>query len=91
MVLWIFAQFFLCCEFGERLTAEYDEIDNKISDSKWYRFPHDIQKLLPTLFIGTQQPVVLSGFGNFEWTRDSFKSVRVFLYFVNIGNDVISY
>lgn len=69
----------MCCELGERLTDRYNHIDMDIFCSNWYIFPQNIQKVLTLFLNGIQEPVVLSGFGNLEWSRESFKNVSQYI------------
>lgn len=75
-IIWIFSQFFVFCEFGERLTDRYNDIYLEICCLRWYKFPRNILNVLLVLLNGTQEPVVVTGFGNLEWTRESFKMVH---------------
>lgn len=75
MIFWSFTLIFMFCELGERLTAQFDEIDEEIFRSNWYAFPMDVQRMLPLIMDGTQEPIVLSGLGNILCTREAFKNV----------------
>lgn len=75
MIYWSVVEIFLFCEFGERLTKRFDEIDDEIFDWDWYAFPIEIQKMLPIIMIGTQKQVRLEGFANIQCTRQTFKNV----------------
>lgn len=76
MVIWSFVLIFLFSELGERLTNQFNEINKEILDYDWYAFPISIQKLIPTILTGTQDPVVIRGYGNINCTRDTFKQVN---------------
>lgn len=67
------------CEFGERLSERFNIINDEILDWDVYIYPKNIQKILPIILYGTQKSVALSGFGNIQCTRDTFKKVRHFL------------
>lgn len=68
----------IACEFGQRITNRYEEIDYQIKAFDWYLFPYEIQKMLPTILSTTQQPVELECFGSFTVVREFFKKVLVF-------------
>lgn len=76
LLYWSFLQILLFCDFGERLTGRFDEIDLTLFECNWYTFPMEIQKMLPMLLMSTQSPVVLQGFPNVSCTREAFKKVR---------------
>lgn len=65
----------LYCEFGERVTNRFDDIDNAITDLDWHFMSHKIQKVLPIVLMATQEPVIVIGFGNISFTRETFKKV----------------
>lgn len=73
-----FGVVFVTCDLGQRLTDAFDEICDDIVALKWNRFPLQIQRLLPTILIGTQSPVVLDCFGSISVLRDTFKKVDFF-------------
>lgn len=45
---------FTCCELGERLSIVYDQMDFDIGQFDWYRFPIEIQRLLPLVMMNAQ-------------------------------------
>lgn len=69
MAFWSFAQIFFICELGTRISDRYDKIYRETFRYNWYIFPMKIQKCLPILMHGTQQPVVISGFENNQCNR----------------------
>lgn len=85
MMFAAFLQIFFLCELGERITHQYNEIDEEICRMKWYLLPIRMQKILPTIMIGTQTPVMLAGFGNMRCTREDFKTVR------NLFTEIFTY
>lgn len=66
---------FIICEFGERLTIAYDEMNCQIEQFDWYLFPIEIKRLLPILMIDAQQRVELQCFGTLSASRESLKKV----------------
>lgn len=74
--LYAFCIVFVTCERGEQLTIAYDEIDCVIEQFDWNSFSIEIQRLLPILLIGAQQPVTLRCFGSILANREAFKQVR---------------
>lgn len=65
----------IVCELGQQFTNSFEKPSNKIVAFKWYLFSSDIQQLLPTILIGTQQPVFIECFGSVSANRDTFKRV----------------
>lgn len=75
MTIWAFILIFIICELSERLTTRFNEIHNEILQCDWYIFPHDVQRILPIIMSGTQNPFLFTGIGNIVYTRDAFKRV----------------
>lgn len=71
-----FAVTFMFCELGQRITDKFEEINDEIGRWNWYKLPLSVQKILPILLSGTQQPVTLRGYGNVLCTRETLKNVR---------------
>lgn len=75
LVFWSFAAMFLLCEYGQMVTTRFEKIDELVYQMDWHSFPDEIQRMLPTLINNTQQPIIISGFANVEYTRETFDSV----------------
>lgn len=70
-----FIPIFLLCDLGERLTYRFNQIDNAIFQCNWYKYPIEIQTVLPIIVNNTQQSFVLSGMGNIQCSHDALKNV----------------
>lgn len=68
---------FLACESGERVRHAYDEIDCEMSRLGWYRLPIELRRILPTVMLFAQEPVVLRGLGSAICSREVFQRVRL--------------
>ena len=66
---------FLTCEFLQRISDAFEEIEDVTVQCDWYLFPDKIKRMLPTILINAQQPVEMKLFGNFSCNRDAFKKV----------------
>lgn len=51
------------------------DIDEAIYQSEWHSFPESVQRMLPIIINNAQQPVIITGFANVEYTRETFDSV----------------
>lgn len=71
-----YAMILVLCEFGERVRTVFDEIGIVIDEIKWYLFPVNTQKMLPTVLVVAQEPVELNIFGSIECNRRTFKEVK---------------
>lgn len=77
LIFWAIIPIFVFCELGINVTDRFNRIPDQIYDSEWYTFPMDIQRILPTVMVAAQQPLVLQGFANLKCTRESFKKVII--------------
>ena len=72
---WSFMTVFFASEIGQRLTDGFADIANKIYKIDWYLLPMEIQRMLPTIMINTQQPTFIECFGSLTCSRDTYKKV----------------
>lgn len=63
------------CDFGERVTLQFDEFNEKFCQCNWYSFPLAMQRIYLISSVGIQDPVVIEGFASTTCTRDAFKKV----------------
>lgn len=71
---WSFAFIFFFCEFGERLSNGFRELNDMCYQLDLYLFPIEIRPMLPTILVVAQQPVL-------PQTRDVFKQVSSILVY----------
>lgn len=74
-MVWSFVLIFGVCEFGERLSFKFEEINDRYDQFAWYRFPSNIQCMLPVLIMVAQKPVRLCVFGKISCGRITLKTV----------------
>lgn len=67
----------MACDVGQHVTIVYDECNDIIDQFKWYSFPVEIQRLLPLIIAGAQQPIEITAFGSTTCIRETFKRVCV--------------
>ena len=72
---WAFCMVFFACELGQRFTDTYEEIGSLINRLDWYLFPMEIQRMLPTLMVNTQQPFEILCFGSSTCSHETLKMV----------------
>lgn len=80
---------FCDCEFGQRLSNAFEEIDNEIETFDWYLFPYELKQMLPIILLMTQKPVEFECFGSISISRKYFKKVGFNLKLLK-SNSVIS-
>lgn len=74
-IIWGFAGIFGVCEFGERLRASFEGINDVCEQLSWYLFPYKTQQMLITLITVAQNSVELRVFGNISCGRITLKNV----------------
>lgn len=74
--IWVFAFVFVVCEIGQRLTDAIYEIVFEFEQLNWYSFPIEIRRMLPTIMMNTQKPIIMGCFGIAAGNRDQFKKVN---------------
>ena len=73
--LYSFGIVFMACEFGQRMTSAFADINILIGQFNWYKFPLKIKKMLPVILMSAQEPVVLEVFGNIACSRETYQKV----------------
>lgn len=68
---------FFANEIGQRFSDAFDEADIAFGQLKWYRFPKKVQRILPIIICGVQQPIAIKFFGSAVCGREQFKKVRI--------------
>lgn len=74
---WVFSSCFLCCEYGECVTHQFNLFDEELRCCGWYLFPIEMQRSMLIILTGNQQLEVIQGYANTVCTRDAFKMVKV--------------
>lgn len=74
-VLYAFGIILIICELGQRLTDAFAQIADEIEKFEWYLFSGEIQRILPTILIASQQPVELQCYGSIAGIRETLKQV----------------
>lgn len=69
-MIWSLLIQFAYCECGERVSVQFEKVEDTIFEIEWYALPSEIQRM------ATQQTIVLNGFANTVLTRDTFKKVN---------------
>lgn len=71
----------ICCELSQRTSEAFEGINDILMQYKWYLFPMELKRILPTMIITAQQPILLECFGSISCCRDCFKKVcEIFVF-----------
>lgn len=76
-IFWSFAIIFGVCEFGEKLSEAFEQINDVYDQFAWYLLPFDVQHMLSTLIMIAQKPIELRVFGSISCTRITFRKVSI--------------
>lgn len=74
-MFWSFAFIFIFCYFGQSIRGQFNQLNDVIYEFEWYLYPVEIQRMIPTILIATQNTPSLKGFGNVNCTHETFKKV----------------
>lgn len=74
---WSFILVFIYCDFGGKVSNEFNDIYEVVCSLDWHSFPIEIQKMMPNIIIAVQKPVLVRGFGNISCTRTVFQKVSL--------------
>lgn len=75
IMFWSFVIIFGVCEFGEKLSGTFEEINDVYDQFAWYSLPYDVQRILSTLVAVAQKPFEIRVFGSILCDRITFKKV----------------
>lgn len=68
---------FVWCDLCQRIEHSFEEIDIVIGQLDWYLFPNEINRMIPTILIVTQEPVGFNYFGSVSCNRKAFNTVYI--------------
>ena len=91
LIYWSFGTIFFYCEFGQRLSDLFVEIDHAIGRLDWYLFPNEVQRLLVNFISDTQQPKFIRSYGNILCTREVFKKVNFLKRKQNLKGKILKF
>lgn len=75
-LFWAFTLVLLSCELGSRISNEFEEINERIDQLKWYLFPLEMRRLMMMIEMNSQEWVGFACFGSIPCDRETFKKVR---------------
>lgn len=81
ITLWVIVLIILTCEYGERLTNQYDSFYDGFTQCDWYLFPLEVQQFLPLVISNIQQPAAIQGYAQTVYRREFCKMVTFLLRF----------
>lgn len=73
--------YFLICNYGEKVSTAFDNLNETVYGMKWHMCPNDLQKYLVMMLASLQQPVVMKGVFSLDSSRSTFKRVSFALIF----------
>lgn len=76
-IVYAFGILVIICELCQRISQSFDEYSDMIDQFDWYLLPMEIQRMLPMIFMFTQQPIEIKYFGTMAYGRPTMKYVRI--------------
>lgn len=74
----MFLVMFLICEVSQTMSNQFEMLYEKVWKLNWYALPIKMQKIiLISMANRRKQAVAIEGFGNIQWTRETFRQVLV--------------
>lgn len=67
--------FYVPCELMEKISSEFDDINDAINQFHWYLLPLQIRKMLPIVMMSSQETVGFECFGSFNVSRELFEKL----------------
>lgn len=100
LVPWIFGIDCLFCDFGERMTNQFQLFGEEFDRCDWYALPIELKGIYLIFLSNTQQPKVIQSYGGVICSRKTMKRVfnlltgRTFSYNLKIitstqSNDIL--
>lgn len=77
MILESIAAFGFTCEVGQMSANQYYDISDDIDNLNWYKYPLEVQKMMPFIILAAQKELAIQCFGSILCLRESFKSVSI--------------
>lgn len=74
-ILWIFLNDLLACEFGERVTNQFDQFKERFERCQWYELLIGMQRMYLIFLLDVQQPTIIQSYAGIAGTRETFKKV----------------
>lgn len=71
-----FTFLFMFCNFGQKLTNQFDLFEYEMYKCKWYLLPIGMQHFFAFATLNAQQLATVNGFGNIELSRETSKEVN---------------
>lgn len=86
LIFWSFGAIVFWSETGQMMSNNLEEMKDILWQSEWYSFPIEIQRMLPMAVANTQRPILVHGFGNLLFHRQSIKQVSAITMFTIVRN-----
>lgn len=76
LVLWVFVLLSIFCDFGQKLTDQFESFEAEMYKCKWYIFPIKMKHFFRFAIMNAQELVAIQGFGNIGLSRRTSKTVN---------------
>lgn len=68
---------FIACEFGERMTNDFERFDEELERCGWHLLPIELQRMYLIFLSNTQQPKTVHCYGGLVCSRETYKKVSI--------------
>lgn len=77
LAAWVYVALFFVCEFGQRVTNQFELFGEELEQCDWDTLPIEMQRMYVIFLSGTQQPVNVACYFNVLCTREIFQTVSI--------------
>lgn len=63
---------YVICSYASNVSAKLSSVSDIVYNSFWYKYPAELQKLLPLLTQRSQTPYIITGYGIINCSLDTF-------------------
>lgn len=67
---------YLLCNYGERVTEAYSDLNEQVYEQNWYLCPSKLQLNFVLVLMTAQRPVYLEGFTGITCSLETYKKVN---------------
>lgn len=78
MCFWALFFIFATCEIGERMYQNSYDVEDKIEQLDWYKYPYEVQRMIPVFIMNAQKGIAIEFFGTISCSRAQFTKASPF-------------
>ena len=76
LAFWVFGLVFVACEFGERMTDQFESYGEELERCDWNLLPIEMQRMYLIFLTDTQQIKTIQCYFGIVCSRETYKKVH---------------